>query len=317
MAGIAVSRARGKFREGNRVVGALAVCGIVGPVLFALVLVSLGLLRPGYNHLTQLASELGELGAPNASVMNTMFIVFGLLTVAFAFGLHRGVNGGRGSRIGPTLVAVFGAVAGVGGGLFPCDPGCPVLGETLSGTMHTIVGSVGFAALSLAPLALSQSLKRDDRWRRYHSYSLATAAVALGAFFLLASRALEPWEGAVQRVLIGTLYAWIFIMALRLLNVAGSEPSRNLDPSALAAASDVSIASAWGTKPSERRLAFPCDRYVEPIDAAYFRGVTIFARSEVIFRWLCQMRVSPYSYDRIENPGRRSPRTLIPGLEPL
>ncbi|MFQ5797848.1 MAG: hypothetical protein ACE5H0_04030 [Bacteroidota bacterium] len=52
-------------------------------------------------------------------------------------------------------------------------------------------------------------------------------------------------------------------------------------------------------------------------NAAYHRGLTIQAAPGLIFRWLCQMRIAPYSYDWIDNFGRQSPRTLIPRLDEL
>jgi hypothetical protein len=79
----------------------------------------------------------------------------------------------------------------------------------------------------------------------------------------------------------------------------------------------VSAAFTWGTKEAERRLPFPCDGYLKQPDAVYFRGITVRATPERLFRWLCQMRVAPYSYDWIDNGGRRSPRTLSPGVEHL
>lgn len=79
----------------------------------------------------------------------------------------------------------------------------------------------------------------------------------------------------------------------------------------------MSAADTWGTEEAERRLPFPCDHYVERADAAYFRGITVHAAPAILFRWLCQLRVAPYSYDWIDNGGRRSPPMLTPGLEQL
>jgi len=73
----------------------------------------------------------------------------------------------------------------------------------------------------------------------------------------------------------------------------------------------------WGIAPQERLLNFPCDRYMETFHDIYFRGVTIHADPEIIFRWICQMKAAPYSYDWIDNFGRRSPQKLIAGFDEL
>jgi hypothetical protein len=78
-----------------------------------------------------------------------------------------------------------------------------------------------------------------------------------------------------------------------------------------------SLSHTWGTTATERQLAFACDRVIANPDDSLFRGVTIHAPSTVVFRWLCQMRAAPYSYDWIDNGGRQSPRELSPGLEHL
>jgi hypothetical protein len=79
----------------------------------------------------------------------------------------------------------------------------------------------------------------------------------------------------------------------------------------------LSAGRTWGSTADERRMSFPCDRHVSDPTDAYFRAVDVDASTERTFRWLCQLRAAPYSYDWIDNLGRRSPRELTPGLEQL
>jgi len=76
-------------------------------------------------------------------------------------------------------------------------------------------------------------------------------------------------------------------------------------------------ACTWGTTVAERHMRFPCDHVLPAYDQDMWRGITIAAPAATVFRWVCQLRVAPYSYDWIDNGARRSPQRLVPGLEQL
>lgn len=77
------------------------------------------------------------------------------------------------------------------------------------------------------------------------------------------------------------------------------------------------IPRLWGARRNETERHYPCDDLSGGPGEAWFRAVTVDAARPSVFRWLCQLKVAPYSYDLLDNLGRRSPRRLTPGAERL
>lgn len=73
----------------------------------------------------------------------------------------------------------------------------------------------------------------------------------------------------------------------------------------------------WGATVAERGAPLPCDELLPDARTRCDRATSVDAPATVLFRWLCQLRAAPYSYDTLDNLGRRSPRELTPGLERL
>ena len=77
------------------------------------------------------------------------------------------------------------------------------------------------------------------------------------------------------------------------------------------------IGDRWGVTPAETRLRFGCDAHVPDPTMAAWRGVTVHAEPDAVWRRLCQVRLAPYSYDLVDNLGRRSPRELRHVADPV
>ena len=64
----------------------------------------------------------------------------------------------------------------------------------------------------------------------------------------------------------------------------------------------------WGATAAERAVEFYGDTLLSGPVTVCDRAVSVDAPADLVFAWICQLRRAPYSYDLLDNFGRRSPR---------
>ncbi len=77
------------------------------------------------------------------------------------------------------------------------------------------------------------------------------------------------------------------------------------------------IGDRWGVTDDEVARHYPCDDVVASPTLQAWRGVTVHAAPETVWRWVRQIQYAPYSYDWIDNLGRRSPQHLRDAPPPV
>lgn len=200
----------------------LAVAGIVGPILFTVAFIGQELFRlDEYSSLAETVSAL-EAG-PNGWIQQVNFVVFGLLTIAFAVGLHRGIRPSRLGIAGPAILLLSG-VGGLLAAAFPLAEDAD--GATFDPGGHIVAGSMFFLSSALGLVLISRRLAHDSVWQSLSRYVLATGIAALIGFAVMGilvmpdEAPLHEWAGLGQRVLIlGIVFPCRIVLAIRLLRV--------------------------------------------------------------------------------------------------
>jgi hypothetical membrane protein len=175
--------------------------------LFALAVVVLGALTPGYDQWSETVSRLASPGARWALAARAVFIAYGLLVIAGASTLRHCVQ--RHGRALALLLTLYGAACIVAG-LAPKDqPGV----HTAASQVH-VASTVTGGALAIGAMMLLARYGPTGRGRR--------AAAVLALLTTMASVIVRctwgtPVYGLCERVVLGLGMCWISVLAARAL----------------------------------------------------------------------------------------------------
>lgn len=198
----------------------LSLVGIAVPVLFWIIVLGLGFLRPGYSHISDVVSDLAAVNAPYAVVQQVNLVVLGVSILAVAIGLDRYFRDGGRPWVGIVLLGIFG-LGVIGAGIFQTNPANRASTTQL---LHSVFSIVAFVSGLLGTPLASVRLAKNDHWPAYTSrvVVLGITGVVFGGFALFLLSNGTSWTGVAQRLFFGILTAWVVYHAYQLQMLTNS-----------------------------------------------------------------------------------------------
>lgn len=194
-----------------------ALSGIIGPVVFVLIITIAGTRYDGYSHLSQAISELGATDSPVRIWQTLNFFFLGTALTLFALSFHQRFE--RSSKLTTGLFLYFAIFAGIGNGVFSCAPGCDMI--TTTGILHNLTGLTGFLSLSAAMFIIAKRMRKLEAWSRWATYTKTTGYLIV-LFFVIwmtvgpIGELLPDIHGLFQRLMAASFLQWFMVMGLHL-----------------------------------------------------------------------------------------------------
>jgi len=206
----------------------LLACGILSGLLYVATDVLGGLRYPGYSFNSQAISELMAIGAPSETFVDPLFIVYGVLALAFGAGVFREGSGrGRALRITGVLLIGY-AIAGFTG------PTLFEMHQRGNGNHDTDMPHIVLTGVLVSFTLLSMAFGAAALGWRFRVYSFLTLLIMIVMGVISASYGARlaagqptPGFGIVERILVYSSLLWIALFALALLR--GQSVSRDDD----------------------------------------------------------------------------------------
>ena len=192
-----------------------ARAGIIGPILFAAILLTLTILEYefmlslGWRPLEPLDWPSGLALGPYGWAMTLTFLISGLMMTLFAYGLRLSLPRSRWNSLSTWLLSIAGL--GMVGLTFTTDPTIRTTPHTWHGLLHDSFFVVLGLTFMPAMILLGFAFRKDPHWENLATYTWVTVALAVPTFWL---------KGLAFYVFLLAALIWCEVIAFRLKSVA-------------------------------------------------------------------------------------------------
>lgn len=183
----------------------LLIFGIISPIVFWLTIVICGIMLDGYNHFTNLVSELGALETRTQYIFTSGLVLSSILNLFFVIGVYKFCKIKQLNIIPFVFLLFYSFLAGPA--LYPMPM-----------QLHGVVG-LPFPLIMLAPIVSIIAWKKQEDLLKVRTVGLISFLVMILGFLIYFPNILNEYFGLKQRFLYTGWTIWSVYLSYRFLKI--------------------------------------------------------------------------------------------------
>jgi hypothetical membrane protein len=193
--------------------------GAFAPMTMIIIVIVVGQITPDYNPISDTISQMGTPNSPYSLVLNSGFVIYGVLMGVAAYGFHRRL---RYTAMGNTLVILL-SIHAIGTILLTIFPdSLEFTGKHFTDDiLHNTASAISYPALLIGILVFTRIARQEKALRVIAIIGLAVVISNLPLPFMAMFGPFKPISGLIQRLLMASSFLWLVLTSLLLYKKPG------------------------------------------------------------------------------------------------
>ena len=198
----------------DRISHFLLLLGVFAPSTMMIIIIVVGQITPDYNPISDTISQMGTPTSPYSLVLNSGFVIYGILIGITAYGFHRRL---RYNAMGNTLVILLGIHA-IGIMLLTVFPDSPdFTGKHFTDDiLHNTFSAICYPALLVGILVFTKIARQEKVLKATITLGLVVVILNLPLPVITMFDPFKPISGLLQRLFIASSFLWLAFTSLLL-----------------------------------------------------------------------------------------------------
>jgi hypothetical membrane protein len=196
-----------------------SVCGILAPLTMITVVITAGMITPGYNQLRDTISTLSQQGSRAPQLLTTGFAVYGALIIGFAYAVYLRLQRGFKAYVAWLMLTLYG-ICMILAGVFQDSPGVKDAPLNTEGIFHNAVIITSCLSMLFGMWAFAGSVYKKPSWFGFTWFTMVASFMGLVLSIIFLVQSQVPFAGLLQRFFYLVILVWIEIVSIWLFRLS-------------------------------------------------------------------------------------------------